>query len=84
MRKVLISLLVLLSLTTVFMFVGCKEEAVVAGAPTTLVVSSRLYSPASEQKFLYDEVFPDFEKENNCIVKFEILDDTVLLKRAEL
>ena len=83
MRKVLISLLVLLSLTTGFLFAGGQDE-MEADAPTTLVVSSRLYSPASEQKFLYDEIFPEFEKENNVVVKFEILDDTVLLKRAEL
>ena len=83
MRKVLVSLLVLLSLTTGFLFAGGQDE-MEADGPTTLVVSSRLYSPASEQKFLYDEVFPEFEKENNVIVKFEILDDTVLLKRAEL
>ena len=83
MRKVLITLVMLSLLTTGFLFAGGQDE-VEADAPTSLIVSSRLYSPASEQKFLYDEIFPEFEKENNCIVKFEILDDTVLLKRAKL
>lgn len=83
MRKVLITLVVLSLLTTGILFAGGQGE-MDANAPTTLVVSSRLYSPASEQKFLYDEVFPEFEKENNVVVKFEILDDTVLLKRAKL
>ncbi len=83
MRKVLITLVMLSLLTTGFMFAGGQEEAATDG-PTSLVVSSRLWSPAAEQNFLYDEVFPEFEKENNVIVKFEILDDTVLLKRAKL
>lgn len=77
---VLMSLLVAGSL-----FISCeKEKEVVEEKPVTLVVSSRLYSPASEQKFLYDEVFPEFETENNVIVKFEILEDDPLLKRARL
>ncbi len=83
MRKVLITLVMLSFLTTGLLFAGAQKEAA-PNAPTSLIVSSRLYSPASEQKFLYDEIFPEFEKENNCVVKFEILDDTVLLKRARL
>lgn len=83
MRKVLITLVMLSLLTTGFMFAGGQDEVAVDG-PTSLIVSSRLWSPAAEQKFLYDEVFPEFEKENNVVVKFEILDDTVLLKRAKL
>ncbi len=83
MRKVLITLVMLSLLTTGFMFAGGQDE-VAADGPTSLIVSSRLWSPAAEQKFLYDEVFPEFEKENNVVVKFEILDDTVLLKRAKL
>ncbi len=83
MRKVLIGLVMLSLMTTGFLFAGGQDE-VAADAPTSLIVSSRLWSPAAEQKFLYDEVFPEFEKENNAVVKFEILDDTVLLKRAKL
>ncbi len=83
MRKVLITLVMLSLVTTGFLFAGAQKEAA-PNAPTSLIVSSRLYSPATEQKFLYDEIFPEFEKENNCVVKFEILDDTVLLKRAKL
>ncbi|MCD6397115.1 MAG: extracellular solute-binding protein, partial [Spirochaetaceae bacterium] len=83
MRKVLITLVMLSFLTTGLLFAGAQKEAA-PNASTSLIVSSRLYSPASEQKFLYDEIFPEFEKENNCVVKFEILDDTVLLKRAKL
>ncbi len=83
MRKVLITFILLSLLTTGFLFAAGQKEAA-PNAPTSLIVSSRLYSPATEQKFLYDEIFPQFEKENNCVVKFEILDDTVLLKRAKL
>jgi len=83
MRKVLISLILGAFLTTGFLFAAGQKEAA-PNAPTSLIVSSRLYSPSTEQKFLYDEVFPQFEKENNCVVKFEILDDQVMLKRAKL
>ncbi|RKX94111.1 MAG: sugar ABC transporter substrate-binding protein [Spirochaetes bacterium] len=83
MRKVIVTFILLSMLTTGFLFAAGQKEAS-PNAPTSLIVSSRLYSPASEQKFLYDEIFPEFEKENNCVVKFEILDDTVLLKRAKL
>jgi len=47
-----------------------------------LVVSSRLYSVPSEQQFLIDEIFPEFENQNRCKIRFEILDDDALLKRA--
>jgi len=83
MRKVLITLVMLSLVTTGFLFAGGQDE-MDADAPTSLIVSSRLWSPAAEQNFLYDEVFPEFEMENNVVVKFEILDDTVLLKRAKL
>ncbi len=83
MRKVLITLVMLSLLTTGFMFAGGQDE-VADDAPTSLIVSSRLYSRATETKFLYDEIFPEFEAENNAIVKFEILEDEPLLKRARL
>ena len=82
MRKVLITLVMLSLLTTGFLFAGGSQEA--EGGPASLIVSSSLWSAASEQKFLLDEVFPEFEKENNCIVKFEILHNDVLLKRARM
>jgi multiple sugar transport system substrate-binding protein len=83
MRKVLITLVLLSLLTSGFLFAGGQDE-VAADAPKSLVVTSRLWSPATEQKFLFDEVFPEFEKENNCVVMFDILRDEDLIKRAEL
>ncbi|MBB6478663.1 ABC transporter substrate-binding protein [Spirochaeta isovalerica] len=68
----------------VLTFISCYKKETIAGKnrPVTLVISSRLYTPLSEQKFLYDEIFPSFEEENNVVVKFEILDDDILLDRA--
>jgi multiple sugar transport system substrate-binding protein len=82
MRKVFVVFLLMSLLAAGILFVGCKEK--VAEGPTSLIVSSRLYSPATEQKFLFDEIFPEFEEENNCIVKFEILNDDMLIKRARM
>jgi len=85
MRKAIV-LTILISLLAIGnLFAGGGQEQMAGeDKPVTLVVSSRLYSPATEQKFLYDEIFPEFEEENNVIVKFEILDDDALLKRAKL
>lgn len=49
-----------------------------------LSFSSRLWSPPAEQEFIIEYVIKPFEKENNCIVNFQILDDKKLLERAEL
>ena len=49
-----------------------------------LSFSSRLWSPPAEQEFVIEYVIKPFEKENNCIVNFQILDDKKLLERAEL
>jgi len=49
-----------------------------------LSFSSRLWSPPAEQEFIIDYVIKPFEKENDCIVNFQILDDKKLLERAEL
>ena len=81
MRRVLVSLVMLSLLTTGFLFAGGAQED---DGATSLIVSSRLWSAASELKFLIDEIFPEFEKENNCIVKFEIMNDDPLLKRARM
>jgi len=80
--KKLVIMTALILLVSAFVFAGGEQEAA-ADAPTRLVVSSRLYSQPGEQQFLIDEVFPAFEKENNCIVMFEILEDDPLLKRAQ-
>ena len=79
MRRIAISA-ALLSVIAAAAFAG--GSAVGEEPPTRLVVSSRLYSQPGEQQFLIDEIFPAFEKENNCIVMFEIIDDDPLLKRA--
>ena len=85
MRKALVLTFLIVLLTTAHVFAaGGQEQGAGEEKPVTLVVSSRLYSPASEQKFLYDEIFPEFEQENNVIVKFEILSDEDLLKRAQV
>lgn len=50
----------------------------------TLVFSSRLWSVPAEQEFIIENVIKPFEKENNCIVNFQIMDDVKLLDRAEI
>ena len=80
--KKLVIMTALIFLVSAFTFANGGQEAA-ADSPTRLVVSSRLYSQPGEQQFLIDEVFPAFEKENNCIVMFEILEDDPLLKRAQ-
>lgn len=74
-----ICLTVLTVLLAVSVFAGGQSEE---GGPTKLVVSSRLYSQPGEQQFLIDEIFPEFEEENDCIIMFEIMEDDPLLKRA--
>ncbi|MBI9101768.1 MAG: carbohydrate ABC transporter substrate-binding protein [Spirochaetales bacterium] len=77
MKRVLICLFVAI-LAGGFVFAEGQMEG-----GTKLVVSSRLYSQPGEQQFLIDEIFPDFEAENNCTVMFEIIEDDPLLKRAK-
>lgn len=82
--KRLLVLVMLISLAAVpTLFAGGAQEESGMPAPTKLVVSSRLYSQPGEQQFLIDEIFPEFEAENNCIVMFEIIEDEPLLKRAK-
>ncbi|MEA1940075.1 MAG: extracellular solute-binding protein [Candidatus Caldatribacteriota bacterium] len=50
----------------------------------TLVFSSRLWSVPAEQEFILENVIKPFEKENHCIVSFQIMDDVKLLDRAEV
>jgi multiple sugar transport system substrate-binding protein len=50
----------------------------------TLVFSSRLWSVPAEQGFILDNVIKPFERENHCIVSFQIMDDNMLLNRAEI
>ena len=81
--KRLLVLMMLISLAAVPMLFAGGEQEEGEAAPTKLVVSSRLYSQPGEQQFLIDEIFPEFEEENNCIVMFEIIEDEPLLKRAK-
>jgi len=53
-------------------------------AGEVLSFSSRLWSPPAEQEFIIEYVIKPFEKENNCTVNFQIMDDIKLLERAEL
>ena len=50
----------------------------------TLVFSSRLWSVPAEQEFILENVIKPFERENHCIVNFQIMDDVTLLDRAEI
>jgi len=58
----------------------------IASAKTseTLVVLSRLWSPPHEKDFVLNDIIPPFEKENNCTIDFQTLDDEALLKRARV
>ncbi len=76
--------LVLLIAAVMFPMFSGGDQEIAGDAPARLVVTSRLWSPATEQKFLFDEVFPAFEEEHNCTVMFDILKDEDLIKRAEL
>jgi len=57
---------------------------VLAAGGETLVFSSRLWSVPAEQEFIIENAIKPFEKENNCTVNFQILDDVKLLERAEI
>jgi len=50
----------------------------------TIVLSSRLWSTPTEQKFIIDEIIKPFEEATGYRVNFQILDDDTLLQRAEL
>ncbi|MBA7574446.1 hypothetical protein ES708_16252 [subsurface metagenome] len=50
----------------------------------TLVFSSRLWSVPAEQEFILENVIMPFERENHCIVSFQIMDDDMLLDRAKI
>ncbi len=69
----------------VIAMISCQKKVKTEGKPdpVELIVESRLYSPPEEQKFLLEEIFPEFEKANNCLVKFETMDDDSLLKKAQ-
>ena len=62
---------------------ACQQE-VVEEAPTTLVFSSRLFSPPAEQEFFINEIIKPFEVENNVVINFQIIDDQTLLDRADV
>ena len=82
--KNLLFKLVLVSIPVIAM-ISCQKRIETESKPelVELIVESRLYSPPEEQKFLLEEVLPEFEKANNCIVKFETMDDDSLLKKAQ-
>jgi len=71
---VVISILLVMALSN-FALAADKE---------VLSFSSRLWSPPAEQEFIIEYVIKPFEKENNCTVNFQILDDVKLLERAEI
>lgn len=66
------------------LLVSCTAAPEVEVAPTTLVFSSRLFSPPAEQEFFINEIIKPFEAENNVVVNFQIIDDQTLLDRAEV
>ena len=77
-KKLLVGLL--LGLFAIFMV----SSFTLAFAKETLVFSSRLWSVPTEQEFIIENVIKPFEKEYNCKVNFQILDDKKLLERAEV
>ncbi|MBF9016935.1 MULTISPECIES: ABC transporter substrate-binding protein [unclassified Oceanispirochaeta] len=79
MKRIGLALVLISLLLTTGLFAGGQTDE---SAPTKLIVSSRLYSQPGEQQFLIDEIFPEFEEANDCIVMFEIMEDDPLLKRA--
>jgi multiple sugar transport system substrate-binding protein len=66
------------------LLVSCTAAPEVEVAPTTLVFSSRLFSPPREQEFFINEIIKPFEAEHNVVVNFQIIDDQTLLDRAEV
>jgi len=66
------------------LLVSCTAEPEVEVAPTTLVFSSRLFSPPAEQEFFINEIIKPFEAEHNVVVNFQIIDDQTLLDRAKV
>jgi len=67
---------------SILLVVALGNFALAAGE--VLSFSSRLWSPPAEQEFIIEYVIKPFEKENDCTVNFQILDDIKLLERAEL
>jgi multiple sugar transport system substrate-binding protein len=66
------------------LLVSCTAAPEAEVAPTTLVFSSRLFSPPREQEFFINEIIKPFEAEHNVVVNFQIIDDQTLLDRAEV
>jgi multiple sugar transport system substrate-binding protein len=50
----------------------------------TLVFSSRLFSPPTEQLFFIEEIIKPFAEEHGITVHFTIIDDATLLEQAEV
>ena len=69
----------------VIVLISCqkKSETVEKCEPVELIVESRLFDPPEEKNFLLEEILPEFEEANNCVVKFETMDDDSLLKKAQ-
>lgn len=67
---------------TVIETVEVEKEVMVPS--TTLVFSSRLFSPPAEQLFFINEIIKPFEEENGVTVNFQIIDDQTLLDRAQV
>jgi len=61
------------------LLVAVLSTFALAADKEVLSFSSRLWSPPAEQEFVIEYVIKPFEKENNCIVNFQILDDKKLL-----
>lgn len=77
----LIALLIVGGLLIVFLSGKGGEQA---PQKKTLVIASRLWSPPNEQEFVINNVFKQFEEENNCIIDFSIVNDDDLLKKVEV
>ena len=64
--------------------VEVEVEVEVPAPSTTLVFSSRLFSPPREQEFFINEIIKPFEEEHGVTINFQIIDDQTLLDRAEV
>lgn len=87
MKKIFIKSTVLL-FSVLLLLTSCQKKEIVedtskVSGPVELVVESRLYDPPEEKAFLIEEIFPEFEKSHNCIIRFDTIDDDTLLKKAK-
>lgn len=84
MKKYLVQALGgVLILAAVLSNMGLKKKAKEKEETESLVLGSRLWSPPDEQEFIITEILRSFERQNNCSINFQIIDDRKLLQCSE-